>query len=809
MRLWIVAICAALISASSARAVTPTTWDHAAEADFAKGEFKATVLSSLGEISLARQIKILMTTETAPAVVTAVARIDKTVYVASGVEPLIYKLVKDKAEKLVELPGAMVGAMIAADGDLLAGVAGQDGAGVYRITPKGQFTKLWSDPDVKYVWAIVPGIGDELFVATGPQGKVFALDTSKTPAVGEVLYEAGKLAKNVLCLTRSAYTGLLYAGTDEDGLVVEINPRKKTSRVILDASEKEISALIADKAGGLYVATGEAAKARGDGKAKPNKVKAGKAAPTAATAPAPEPAEEAPSESDADQAPAPEELELPAVKAELAEMAKLLAEPHEGYLADLPGGQSFDSDLPPTEDQDAQPAETNAAPATQPTTKPSMADEPAAPKEESSVSAPPAAPKPKATPSRPGKGNAVYYVRPDGLVETRFRRPVTILAMLMHQDRLYLGTGNGGVIYSVSLDGDLVSQLADTEAAQITAMVLADKGQILFATANEGSVGVVSADLSASGTFISEALDAKQIAQWGTMRVWAQLPSGTKITAATRSGNVAKADDATWSSWSKEQPANGGFLTIGSPTARFLQYRLTLTGEGNTSPVAQRARIIHQVGNLAPSVTAVTVTASQKGAKSSDSAGGAKAFRNVKITASDPNDDKLSYTIWFRQIGATNWIQIAKDLTKTKYVWDTRTVGDGDYQIRVRASDSPDNPPARALAAERISDPVLVDNTAPVVKDLGARPDGKKVIVRGSVIDAGSRIASAHYAVDSQEKWIVLAATDGIYDSNRESFKFTLTDLKPGPHRIAVKVADIYGNVVYTSITATAGPAKD
>jgi len=743
MRLWTASVL--LLLAAAAPAVTPATWDHTTEADFTKGKFDKSVVTSLGEVRLGREIDILMPAESAPAVVSAVVQAGKTIYAADGTEPVIYQIADGKATRLAKLPGAMVTSLIWTGKDLLAGTGGGKGAGIYRVGADGKVATVWTDKKVRYVWAIVRGGRGRLYVATGTEGKVYAIEAD---GEAQAIYEAGKLAKNILCLAISKGPGapVLYAGTDEKGLVVRIDPRRKATRIILDAAEKEIAALVVDEDGGVYAATSEAAKAGADGRDKPNHLKAGRAEkPAAMTKPAPTPKNGKP----------PATTKAPATKSASRRPAN---------------GPPIPAEIM---------ARISRAAGSAGARRPSA----------------PAAPR--------GAGNAVYYIRPDGLVETRFRRPVTILAMLRRDDVLYLGTGNGGAIYSVGASGDEVTTLADTDAKLVTSLAFGPDGELVFGTANKGSVGLLKRDLVETGTFTSEVLDAKQIAQWGTMRAWVHVGPGAKVSITTRSGNVTEADDATWSSWSKDQPAGDGFLTIGSPPGRFLQYRLKLTRRGDAIPVVQRVRIIYQVGNLPPAISALTVAPSDKGASRSASTGGAKAFRHIAIKATDPNRDRLSFTIDFREKGAKAWIQIAEDLKEPKYVWDTRTVGDGAYELRVRASDSPSNAPASALTAGRISNTVVVDNTPPVVRDLGAKPANGKVLLSGAAVDATSRIVSLQYAVDSQDKWVVMAPIDGIADADSESFQATLTDLKPGPHRIAVKVIDLYGNVGYASIGVT------
>ena len=808
MRLW--TICIILLCVSHAIAVTPATWTHNAESDFADGKFESTVLSSLGEIRLGGEIEILLPSDVAPSVVSAVVRIGDVIYAAGGDEAVVYKIAQGKTEKFAEFGGAMVSALIAVDDKLLAGVGG-DKSGLYWIDAQGKVEKFWSDPNVKYVWAVVPGRKHRLYAATGPGGKVFAIDTSKDQIQSEVIYDAGKLARNILSLVRSQ-EGLIYAGTDKTGLVVEINPRTKKSRVILDAKEKEISALAVDESGAVYAATSDAGKANAKGKAPPKSTNSGRAIKHPTTKPSSTTNQKEPSK---DQSPGPDKTDLVPDKTKvndgITESPIDSANPHRPQsdpkhqtkeqlkqgdpVAELTG-QTF--------------ANISVATGIEALIKDTeQAESPKIPEEFAKLMAKAiesGEKEPPSRPARPGRGNAVYMIRPDGLIETRFRRPVTILSMLLRAGKLYLGTGNGGVIYSLSADGDEIVRLADTDAKQVTALEFGSAGEILFGTANKGSVGKIGSKLTPSGTFTSEVLDCKQIAQWGTMRIRAHTPTGTKVTIATRSGNVEDPDQSTWSSWSKAQASDSGFLSIGSVPGRFLQYRLTLSSTVDVSPVVREVELIYQVGNLPPTVTSVTVKPSAKGKTGGRSgAGGAKAFRHVTVKATDPNGDRLSFTIEFRHIGSQNWIQIAKDLKVSKYVWDTRTVGDGLYELRVRASDSRSNPPDSALTSGRISEPVVVDNTSPIVNIVGVKTVEERIVVSGSVLDASSRVVSLGYSVDSQEKWTVLGVTDGISDADREDFRFELTELEPGPHRIAVKVEDLYGNVGYGYVNVTAG----
>ena len=119
-------------------------------------------------------------------------------------------------------------------------------------------------------------------------------------------------------------------------------------------------------------------------------------------------------------------------------------------------------------------------------------------------------------------------------------------------------------------------------------------------------------------------------------------------------------------------------------------------------------------------------------------------------------------------------------------------------------SDPMTSPAMRSDA--RLSDPVVVDNTSPEVAIDALEPAGADALtVEASLTDARSRIAGASYSVDSHDEWTPLAADDDLFDSPTEAISFTIDDLEPGPHRIALRVFDEQGNMRYVSRSATIG----
>ena len=177
-----------------------------------------------------------------------------------------------------------------------------------------------------------------------------------------------------------------------------------------------------------------------------------------------------------------------------------------------------------------------------------------------------------------------------------------------------------------------------------------------------------------------------------------------------------------------------------------------------------------------------------------------KVFRFM-WKASDPNGDALRYDLFLRRAGTPYWIELEKDLTQPMQPWDPRSAPDGEYVIKVVASDTLANPAGMGLAEARISDPFTVDNTAPVVMNLACSIEATgKVRIRADLVDEISEIASAHVAINAAKEWQYVAPGDELYDNKTEHLDTAVPVKNPtatGPVMVTIKVTDREGNTGY------------
>ena len=98
----------------------------------------------------------------------------------------------------------------------------------------------------------------------------------------------------------------------------------------------------------------------------------------------------------------------------------------------------------------------------------------------------------------------------------------------------------------------------------------------------------------------------------------------------------------------------------------------------------------------------------------------AKGFVGARWLGTDPNGDSMVYTVEIRGVNETEWKPLKEKIVDKYLSWDSTAFPDGEYRLRVTASDAPGNPPAEALSSRTESAPFLIDNTPPRITGLAA-----------------------------------------------------------------------------------------
>jgi hypothetical protein len=174
-----------------------------------------------------------------------------------------------------------------------------------------------------------------------------------------------------------------------------------------------------------------------------------------------------------------------------------------------------------------------------------------------------------------------------------------------------------------------------------------------------------------------------------------------------------------------------------------------------------------------------------------------KGLQTIQWKAEDSDGDHLSYALQYRREGEQTWHDLRRDLSDTIFVWDTTSMADGRYIVRVAASDAPSNAGDRVLIGDRISDPIEIDNTPPsITTEITRTGSTAKLVVR--VRDLQSPIQKVEYSVGGGG-WQIIYPVDGLSDSPSETYEIPLATEADAP-RMVIRATDVLQNVTSQSV---------
>ncbi len=720
-----------------ARAAGPVFWQTSSRTEFLKGDVEDLSIDSDGRLLLGPAMQVVHDTN-APFLWAIVPGLDGSIFVGSGNEGKVYRIdASGGASVFYDAPELEVHALAPAPGGGLYVGTSPDGK-IYKVDAKGAATPFF-DPKDKYIWSLAVDAHGNVFAATGDKGVIYKIGPD---GKGDVFYRTK--ATHVVSLTFDG-NGNLVVGTESPGMIFRIDPQGKAF-VLLDSAFREIHALRIDAKGVIYAAA-VGAKQPSEERTTPEGATSGG---TSTAAP------------------------VPSVSTEVTAIS----------VVDLSSMGIAD-------------------------TKGSRREERRTPK------------------------GAVYRIQPDGTTDTIWESPEDSPydVLVEATGSLLVGTGNKGKIFRVvPSDPPRVTLLARAAAQQVTRFLADGPQGVLVASANPGKIFRLSAQQADKGTYVSEVHDAETISTWGTINWRTTRPRSGQLQIFTRSGNSSIPDD-TWSSWS-EAYTNPDGQQITSPKARFLQWKVVLSGK--ETPMLTSVTAAYLQKNIRPRVTSITVypagavfqkpfstgemeiagfddaqdsrpqpPAAQSTSLASSSGMGIgpalgrrvyqKGLQTFVWKAEDDNDDKLQYDVLYRREDESTWRTLKRGLTDPLFVWDTTSVPNGTYTVRIVASDAPSNPAGTAQTGEMDSTTFDIDNTPPTIRVTGIRREGKGVMLLFEVRDDQSAVQRVDYSIDA-ERWRPIYPKDGIADSRFEQYELAL-DNEGQTRSLVIRAIDAMNNV--------------
>jgi hypothetical protein len=159
------------------------------------------------------------------------------------------------------------------------------------------------------------------------------------------------------------------------------------------------------------------------------------------------------------------------------------------------------------------------------------------------------------------------------------------------------------------------------------------------------------------------------------------------------------------------------------------------------------------------------------------------------------DSDTVVHALEFRPVSSSRWIPLKSEVRESFYSFDTTSLPDGDYLLRLQASDASANPEDPKTSA-RESGPVRIDNTPPAIRRVSSSPG----LLELEAQDGGSPITEAEYSVDARE-WVRVEPKDGLSDSPVEAYAIRIDPGARGRF-LLFRVTDASRNVAAASFAA-------
>ena len=391
-------------------------------------------------------------------------------------------------------------------------------------------------------------------------------------------------------------------------------------------------------------------------------------------------------------------------------------------------------------------------------------------------------------------------------------------------------SGNQGRIFRIEDDGSF-ADLAHLQAQQGLSLAAAPNGAWIVGTGNAGKVYTLGT--AGEHEFASDVLDAGAFARFGRVEI---EPGSTGYALWTRTGNVEQPVRG-WSEW---QPLQEG--AVASPPGRFLQWKAALQTGGelggvgvnylpvNSAPVVDELVVVpgsrlnpqsaspesQTVNIVFPSTNDGATTTFDGGSSASLQANKDKNSVTARWAAHDDDGDKLIYALYLRGDGETVWRLLKKSIHESAYSFDSASLPDGGYRVKVVVSDAPSHTPAEALTGEKVSDRFVIDTTPPAMTNLKAAelPPNcaqsacqRELAVSFDAEDATSPIAHAEYSLNAGP-WQHIDPVGLLSDSRREHYEFRVeigSSDNSVEQLLTVRATDRYDNVGAAKTVVSAG----
>lgn len=360
------------------------------------------------------------------------------------------------------------------------------------------------------------------------------------------------------------------------------------------------------------------------------------------------------------------------------------------------------------------------------------------------------------------------FIPEERILEVVFKRSsITFQSMTVSKNKIFIATDKDAGYFEYDLKN---STFKFTSLGKGKLLKLFSLNNEFYAILiNPSSILKITENYSPLGFIESSVFDCKIPSRWGEIILQSDITEKSKVEIYTKTGPTK--DEKYWEDWKKSE----GNKIYSSPN-RYIKYKLILYSEGKKSPNVKRIFIPYLQFNVKPVIDNFEINQS-----------GEKYIFSWQ--ASDENNDTLSFDLFLRR-GEGEFFKINDNpLDATSFEIQKELLSDGIYYAKLVASDKKSN----LIPKEnfKITGPVIIDNTPPVVENIKIL----KNEITFEVCDNLSPVVSVSVSINGG-KWEKIQPADGLYDSKKEKFK---TAIKENVSFVRLKASDAFGNsAVYT-----------
>ncbi|WP_221032461.1 esterase-like activity of phytase family protein [Actomonas aquatica] len=427
-----------------------------------------------------------------------------------------------------------------------------------------------------------------------------------------------------------------------------------------------------------------------------------------------------------------------------------------------------------------------------------------------------------------GRSSLVRLPGGDGLPELVVsRNNVSIYRIVPRGDVLLLAGGDEGELLGYDLKERRSLTFAGSESAQINDLLPASHGSTDYWGLGNNPAALLRIDFAGEGirSATTRRLDLRTLGRLGALRFNRLRELAADDLQVELRVNRGRDTREGWSAWTAATETDGAWLTP-DLQGRYVQVRLTIDEEIDANASLDRATLYHAPQNRRPSLQAFHIAApgyslipraesssaslpslsdivgseSDNDSRNSNGLMSSSVMPDpgMQIVAWSVNDydgDQLRATFAVRPDGDDTWLNLIENSAESWLQFDRRSLPEGTYFTRLTIAETAPRAPAERHEITFETDDLVIDMSAPRLRDATVTLDGDALVLSVMVADEQSLPVGIEVVFNNGYRTTLVAPADGILDQLEEHFRLEVPQsLVSGASAVEIFAEDAAGN---------------